>query len=134
MPIIDCSSTEYLIREGMLCAGYLEGGRDACSADSGGPLVCDGVQAGIVSWGNGCGAPLNPGVYTDVAYYQSWISEQLTNYNTSLPQFGPEPPTEPGTDAATEAVTEPATKPNATARLRLSLFLLSVLLTTNLIS
>ncbi|XP_058060651.1 trypsin 3A1-like [Anopheles bellator] len=34
----------------MLCAGEL--GRAPCSADSGGPLVIDGKQVGIVSWGS----------------------------------------------------------------------------------
>ncbi|XP_055585932.1 trypsin alpha-3-like [Uranotaenia lowii] len=58
---------------GMICAGELEGGRDACQGDSGGPLVCNGLLTGIVSHGYRCAEPDAPGVYMDVAYYREWI-------------------------------------------------------------
>ena len=60
--------------EGQICAGYYRiGGIDTCQGDSGGPLVIDGQQAGIVSWGFGCGKPKFPGAYTEIAYYKDWI-------------------------------------------------------------
>uniref|UniRef100_A0A8C6QQ71 Serine protease 8 (prostasin) n=1 Tax=Nannospalax galili TaxID=1026970 RepID=A0A8C6QQ71_NANGA len=65
------------IQQDMLCAGYVKGGKDACQGDSGGPLSCpvEGLWylTGIVSWGDACGAPNRPGVYTMTSSYASWI-------------------------------------------------------------
>jgi secreted trypsin-like serine protease len=63
------------ITDNMLCAGA--DSKDSCQGDSGGPLFVklDGetVQAGIVSWGNGCGLPDYPGVYTRPGNYLDWL-------------------------------------------------------------
>ncbi|XP_065131712.1 complement factor I [Paramisgurnus dabryanus] len=77
--ISDCESYySKRFRPGMECAGDLEGNVDSCQGDSGGPLVCKdalGVSYvwGIVSWGDKCGEPNHPGVYTKVAHYFEWI-------------------------------------------------------------
>ncbi|XP_049809284.1 trypsin-1-like [Schistocerca nitens] len=65
------------ITQRMLCAGFPEGGRDACHGDSGGPLVQRRLLVGIVSWGLGCARPGLPGVFSNVATLRPWITEHI---------------------------------------------------------
>lgn len=60
----------------MFCAGKVEGGIDSCFGDSGGALVIDGIQYGIVSWGIGCALKNRPGVYASVPRLRKYILEQ----------------------------------------------------------
>lgn len=88
IPIMDSATAnlpEYLngeVTDNMLAAGLPEGGVDTCYGDSGGPLVIRGrqnqwVQAGIISWGDGCAQPMKPGVYTRVSKYRQWIQSYV---------------------------------------------------------
>ncbi|KAM6168211.1 cationic trypsin-3-like [Erethizon dorsatum] len=65
------------ITSNMFCAGFVEGGKDSCQNDSGGPVVCNGQLQGIVSWGNGCALKGKPGVYAKVCNYLDWIHETI---------------------------------------------------------
>uniref|UniRef100_A0A1L8D5W3 BATXSVSP15 n=1 Tax=Bothrops atrox TaxID=8725 RepID=A0A1L8D5W3_BOTAT len=67
-----------------LCAGILQGGKDTCHGDSGGPLICNGQFQGIVSWGRKpCGHPHNPGIYTNVFDYAEWLLSIITGNKTA---------------------------------------------------
>lgn len=59
----DCAAIhEKTIHYTNICAGVPEGGRGQCNGDSGGPLLVNGVQVGIVSWSvKPCGAAPYPG-------------------------------------------------------------------------
>lgn len=62
--------------------------------DGGSPLVCPlrntqdrYVQAGIVSWGIGCGQNRVPGVYASVAKARRWIDSKLASYNLDISSY-----------------------------------------------
>ncbi|XP_025058514.1 mannan-binding lectin serine protease 1 isoform X3 [Alligator sinensis] len=69
------------VTDDMICAGEKEGGKDACSGDSGGPMVTFSNQhhhwhlLGTVSWGEGCGQNDRYGVYSSVLRSLAWIKE-----------------------------------------------------------
>ena len=72
-----------------LMAGYLDGNKDACNGDSGGPMVVPVLGeyklAGIVSWGSSeCNTY---GAYTRVSDFEKWITEK-----TGIQTFKPSKP------------------------------------------
>lgn len=72
-----------------LMAGYLNGLKDACSGDSGGPMVVpvtgENKLAGIISWGNASCDTY--GGYTRVSDFLGWISEKtgISDYRPAIP-------------------------------------------------
>lgn len=67
----------------MICAGSLEGGKDSCFGDSGGPLACSvnrvNLLVGLVSFGpdEECGKANSPGVYSKISTVREWIDEKI---------------------------------------------------------
>ncbi|KAI0982640.1 hypothetical protein GJ496_004251 [Pomphorhynchus laevis] len=57
------------------------GSHAPCQGDSGGPLMHfvnnRWELGGVVSYGQGCGMPLSPDVYTRVAVYKKWILSKI---------------------------------------------------------
>lgn len=77
----------FKLHESFLCAGG-EAGKDTCRGDGGSPLICPVpndpkrfFQAGIVSWGIGCGENGTPGVYANIPLFRNWIDLQMQQNN-----------------------------------------------------
>ncbi|KAG8543103.1 hypothetical protein GDO81_025409, partial [Engystomops pustulosus] len=77
--VYNITNSTAIVQDDMICAGYREGQKDGCQGDSGGPLACQlgssWFLVGVVSWGDGCARPGEPGVYTKVSSFSSWIRE-----------------------------------------------------------
>ncbi|KAJ8669671.1 hypothetical protein QAD02_000930 [Eretmocerus hayati] len=72
---------DQVIDERVMCAGYTQGGKDACLGDSGGPMMFPKSSyyyvIGIVSFGFRCAEPGIPGVYTRVTHFLKFIEDNL---------------------------------------------------------
>jgi len=88
-----------IITDNMICAGDQDGqSRDACSGDSGGPLIAPTTGNsgevpgqnyelfGISSFGPGCGTPGRPGIYSRVSEAIGWISEMTAGSFNGCPR------------------------------------------------
>lgn len=69
------SHSDRLISPYMFCAGKMSGGEGPCNGDSGGPVVSNGIQYGIVSWSFGCALPNYPSVFAKVSAIRDWIKD-----------------------------------------------------------
>jgi len=95
VPLVDSNTCQQRLREtrlgkffelhsSFLCAGG-KGQVDTCQGDGGSPLTCkiagtnSWLQAGIVSWGIGCGSD-SPAVYAKVAKASCWIDYEVSAY------------------------------------------------------
>ncbi|XP_077318860.1 granzyme A-like [Lithobates pipiens] len=72
------------ITPNMMCTLDARGKKDACVGDSGGPLLCEKMFRGIVSFGHiPCANPKMPAVYTFLTKdYIKWIYKEI-NKNTN---------------------------------------------------
>ncbi|XP_056398271.1 granzyme A-like [Hyla sarda] len=67
------------ISENMICTDVGPAGQDTCAGDSGGPLICNGVFRGILSFGSEhCGQRYGAAVYTRLTEeYVKWIRNKI---------------------------------------------------------
>lgn len=73
------TAASYFKEPSQICAG--SAGKDACTGDSGGPMVASyngkAWSIGVTSWGPTCGTPNTYGVYADTFHVRDWILGQI---------------------------------------------------------
>uniref|UniRef100_A0A6I8SQE0 Serine protease 27-like n=1 Tax=Xenopus tropicalis TaxID=8364 RepID=A0A6I8SQE0_XENTR len=111
------------IKDDMICAGNVSGGKGSCQGDSGGPLVCAEADrwflVGIVSFGLSCQQPNYPEVYGRINGFLDWITSSIPNVSANVLNVtftGPTPNT-----TATTTSTLTTSIPNITNSLTTSL-------------
>ena len=105
----------------MMCAGLMEGGKDACQGDSGGPMVASDPDKnfamsliGVVSWGYGCAGADLLGIYAEVSHFRSWLDQQMPDINTCAPYSGVWNSTSGSTAAPSPSPSTPSPSPSPT--------------------
>ncbi|KAI2802046.1 Transmembrane protease serine 2 [Blomia tropicalis] len=80
-----CKGYNPKITDNMFCAGNVLGTfADFCHGDNGGPGSNDGKLYGIMSWHKDmhkCNDQNDPGIYTDVTKYITWIHSKVPHFN-----------------------------------------------------
>ena len=96
VPIVDRSACDAFLAfpgdvstDPVFCAGDARGGPDTCNGDSGGPIFVPGhagepLQAGVVSWGDGCAHPGTYGAYASIAHFEAWVRERVPKAQWAL--------------------------------------------------
>lgn len=98
VPIADRSACDAFLAfptgvstEPVFCAGDARGGPDACNGDSGGPIFVPGhagepLQAGVVSWGDGCAQPDTYGAYASIGHFEAWLRRRVSKAQWAVPR------------------------------------------------
>lgn len=91
VPIKECRPRIKYDVESSICTRS-QAGLDICDGDAGGPLICGGVQVGVISATGNCGEVGEPSVFSRVDRYWEWIKNIVApdecNYSCSLKTTG----------------------------------------------
>ncbi|XP_066137496.1 brachyurin-like [Euwallacea fornicatus] len=79
IPFLSCT-IPYLFKvtESQICTTGTQNSKNICLGDSGSPLVVNGTQVGVASYGSDFGCSVGaPGVYTRLTSYYFWLTANL---------------------------------------------------------